>query len=84
MFLPLLSEGTKKGIVTARAGIKERPKAAKAAVFLSSVETLVPDDEVVAVLEVKEVFIAGSGWEGTVSVSTEAIAEGLDKTTEFC
>ena len=83
MFLPLLSDGTKKGIVTAKAGIKERPKAARAAVFLSSVETLVPDDEVVAVLEVNEVFIAGSGWEDTEAVSTEAIAEGLDKTTEF-
>ena len=83
MFLPLLSEGTKKGIVTAKAGIKERPKAAKAAVFLSSVETLVPDDEVVVVLEANEVFIAGSGWEDTEAVSTEAIAEGLDKTTEF-
>ena len=83
MFLPLLSDGTKKGIVTAKAGIKERPKAAKAAVFLSSVETLVPDDEVVAVLEVNEVFIAGSGWEDTEAVSTETIAEGLDKTTEF-
>ena len=84
MGFPLLREGTKKGTVTAKAGIKDSPKAAKAAVFLSSVETLVPDDEVAAVVEVKDVFIAGSGLDDTIAVSREAIAEGLDNTTELC
>ena len=86
MVFPLLREGTKKGTVTANAGIKDSPKAAKAAVFLSSVETLLPDDddEVAAVLEVKDVFIAGSGLDDTIAVSREAIAGGLDNTTELC
>ena len=81
MVFPLLREGTKKGTVTAKAGIKDSPKAAKAAVFLSSVET---DDDVTTVLEVKDVSIAGSGLDDTIGVSREAIAEGLDNTTELC
>ena len=45
VLLPLLIEGRKNGSDTASAGIRDSAKAAKRAVFLSSVDTLLTDDE---------------------------------------
>ena len=77
--LPLLKEGSKKGIDTASVGIKDSPKAAKRAVFLSSVVTLFTDEELDK--ELKEQSIAGSDCKETVPLSIEAIADGFIKTT---
>ena len=84
--LPLLSEGTKKGSDTASVSIRDSPNAAKSAVFLSKVDTLLTDEEVdkETKLELKEVSTAGRDCEETVPVSIEVIADGLDKITEFC
>jgi hypothetical protein len=84
--LPLLIEGIKNGIDIASVGIKDSPKAAKRAVFLSSVETLFTDDELdkETVFELKELSTAGSDCKETVPLSIEAIADGFDKITEFC
>ena len=81
---PLLREGTKNGSDTTSVGIKDRPKAAQAAVLLSSVETLLTEEELVDVFKSKDVSKAGSDCEDTVSLPTEAIAEGFDKIIEFC
>ena len=84
--LPLLIEGSKNGSDIASVGIKESPKAAKRAVFLSSVETLLTDEELdkETVFELKELSTAGSDCKETVPLSIEAIADGFDKITEFC
>ena len=85
--LPLLIEGSKNGSDTASVGIKDSPKAAKRAVFLSSVVTLFTDEDELdkeAVFELKELSTAGSDCKETVPLSIEAIADGLDKITEFC
>ena len=52
--------------------------------FLSSVETLFTDEELDkdAVLELKDVSIAGSDCEETVPLSIETIADGFDKITQ--
>ena len=84
--LPLLSEGSKNGSDTVSVGIKDSPNAAKRTVFLSSVDTLLTDDELdkETVLVLKELSTAGNDCEGTVPLSREAIADGFDKITEFC
>ena len=84
--LPLLIEGSKNGSDTASVGIKDSPKAAKRAVFLSIVDTLLTDDELdkETVFELKELSTAGSDCEDTAPLSIEGIADGFDKITEFC
>ena len=84
--LPLLIEGRKNGSDRGSVGIKDSAKAAKRAVFLSSVNTLLTDDELdkETVFELKEVSTAGSDCEETVSLSIESIPDGFDKITEFC
>ena len=67
-------------------GIRDSPKAAKRSVFLSSVKTLLTDEELdkETVFELTELFTAGSDCQETVPLSIEAIADGFDKITEFC
>ena len=58
--LPLRIEGSKNGRDTASVGIKDSPNAAKRAVFLSSVDTLLTNDvlDKETVFELKEVSTA--------------------------
>ena len=82
---PLLSEGTKNGMDTASVGIRASPKAARSAEFPDSVETLFTDEALdnEAVFELKDTSTAGSDCKETVPLSIKAIADGLDKITEF-
>ena len=84
--LPLLIEGSKNGSDIASVGINDSPKAAKRAVFLSSVVTLLTDDELdkETVFELKELSTAGSDCKDTVPLSTSAKADDFDNITEFC
>ena len=84
--LPLCIEGSKNGRDTASVGIKDSPNAAKRAVFLSSVDTLLTNDvlDKETVFELKELSTAGDACKDTIPLSIEAIADGFDKITEFC
>jgi hypothetical protein len=77
--LPLLIEGSKNGSDTASVGIKDSLKAAKRAVFLSSVETLLTDDELdkETVFELKKLSTAGSDWKvRRVNLFVELVGRG--------